>query len=302
MLSDDGMLRRYELFCRTGRNMTEQCVRRHLRYVEAWQVYLGDKDVAQADTDDAVAWVDSLHQAPATVAQGISCLRLFYAWGCSKGAWTVNPFFLIRRPPEERKIPKTLKPEQVERILHALPKRTFRDIRDTAVLHVLYATGARASEVCALDVGDIDTKAGTVLLRGKRRAGQRQLKERTAYLRPEDARAVEAYLRWARPVHADRTSPLFVGIHGDRIGRSLVRNILQRACKAAKLGPVNPHRLRHSFACHLRDAGAPLEDVQHLLGHEKIQTTEIYARASDPRLRDTYRRCFERTAAAVASR
>jgi site-specific recombinase XerD len=154
------------------------------------------------------------------------------------------------------------------------------DLRDDAVLELLYGSGIRVAELCGLDVGDIDLDRGVVTVTGK------GSKQRQVLIHQRGTLSVRAWLDGPRAVLAgdDTLAALFVNRRGNRLGPRDVRRILDRRSPV----PTHPHALRHSFATHLLDGGADLRVVQELLGHASLQTTQVYTHVSKERLLTVY--------------
>jgi integrase/recombinase XerC len=167
-------------------------------------------------------------------------------------------------------------------------------VRDRAALELLYGSGLRVGELCALDLEDVDLRAMAVRVTGKGR------KERRVPISRPAAAALRAYLSGARSelLAAKEVVPephaLFINARSGRLSPRSVRAILARYLKAEGRSPVGPHALRHSFATHLLDNGADLRAVQELLGHESLATTQIYTHVSTERLRAVYEQSHPR--------
>ncbi len=206
-------------------------------------------------------------------ARQLSALRGFFRFLVRERAISSDPTLLVDRPRLGRKLPKVLTFEEVDALL-AVPDRTKpRGIRDAAMIHLMYASGLRVSELVSLKVGDLDTKGGIVSALGK--GGKRRLV-------PVGLVALEHIERYVRDVRPGVASPtdatLFVSPRG---GGPLTRQGFWRLLKRYALGagirtPLSPHKLRHSFATHLLRNGADLRAVQAMLGHADLGTTEIY--------------------------
>lgn len=191
----------------------------------------------------------------------------------------------LRPPRLGQRLPKALTIDQVESLLDAPDPAQPLGIRDRALLELLYATGARVSEIVQLDVDDV-TDADVLRVRGK---GD---KERMVPIGQYAREAVEAYLTRVRPELSRRgraTPRLFLGARGAPLSRQSVWLVIQAAAERAQLsGHVSPHTLRHSFATHLLQGGADVRVVQELLGHASVATTQIYTHVSVDALRDVY--------------
>ena len=263
--------------------------RRARRWLTGWGRWLDERgaSLAAAESDHAIEYFGDLKEseryAVSTLAQAISILRGFHQWMCDRKLSAYNPWASVRRPHVTEKVPRVLSTDQIERLLAAPKLSTFQDARDKALLELLYATGARLEEACRLHLCDVDLDAGRLILHGK---GD---KERIGFLSPRCIAAIRAYLRWL-PADNGPKAPLLQTIRGKRLYASLVRLIVSRTAKRAKLGHVHPHMLRHCYATHLHERGADLRDIQALLGHARVQTTQIYTHVSNPRLERVYRR------------
>jgi integrase/recombinase XerD len=200
----------------------------------------------------------------------------------------------VKPPKPPRRLPKAITVAQIEALLQSSgPEATDEDamaldpikVRDRAILELLYATGARVSEVVSLDVDDLVDQT-MVRLFGK------GSKERIVPVGSYAQRAVEAYLVRVRPVLAKLgkgTPAVFLNQRGSRLSRQSIWQIISDAAAAAKLGAeVSPHTLRHSFATHLLEGGADVRVVQELLGHSSVATTQIYTLITVDALREVY--------------
>jgi integrase/recombinase XerD len=222
-----------------------------------------------------------------------SSVRGLHRFLAREGIAPSDPSARLRPPKLPRRLPKALTIDQVERLLDAAGpapgevagEADLLQIRDRALLELLYATGARVSEAVQLDVDDLS--AGDVLrVRGK------GAKERIVPVGSYARAALAAYLTRARPELARRgrgTPRLFLGARGAPLSRQSAWLIIQRAAERAALtAHVSPHTLRHSFATHLLQGGADVRVVQELLGHASVATTQIYTHVSVDALRDVY--------------
>ncbi len=211
--------------------------------------------------------------AASSRARLLSTLRSFYRFHEAEGRIAVDPTVSIAAPRRGRKLPDVLSVDQVLRLLESVDGDEPRDLRDRAILEVLYGCGCRVSELCGLDAPDLDETEAVLLLRGKGR------KQRIVPVGEPALAAVRRWLAAGRPKLAGRrpTGALFLNARGGRLSRVSVWTLLKRAGATAGLPDrVSPHTLRHSYATHLLEGGADLRVVQELLGHADIGTTEIY--------------------------
>jgi integrase/recombinase XerD len=224
-------------------------------------------------------------------ARQLSALRGFFKFLVRERAIPADPTQLVDRPRLGRKLPKVLSFEDIEALLAAPDRTKPRGIRDAAMIHLMYASGLRVSELVSLRVGDLDTKAGLVSALGK--GGKRRL----VPVGEVALAHVEAYVREVRGSVARPNDPtLFVSPRG---GGPLTREGFWKLLKRYALGagirtPISPHKLRHSFATHLLANGADLRAVQAMLGHADLGTTEIYTHVAQDHVRAAHARSHPR--------
>jgi integrase/recombinase XerC len=181
--------------------------------------------------------------------------------------------------------------DDAARLLDPMDTQGPLGLRDLAVLEVLYGTGVRVSELCGLDIDDLDTGRRTVRVLGK---GGR---ERTVPVGEPAVRAVQDWLRAGRPSFANEDSgpALFLGIRGGRLHPTTARRIVHgRISEVGQVPDLSPHGLRHSAATHLLEGGADLRSVQEILGHASLQTTQLYTHVSAERLKQVHRQAHPR--------
>ncbi len=219
-----------------------------------------------------------LDLAQGTICAASSAVYAFTQWLLLHERIERQPYWRRPRTPP-RGVPRSMTEEQINAMLSTPDPQTVRGKLDGAVLWVLYSTGARVAELCAIDKNDVDLQTGVVRLMGKGK------KERLSRLVPPAIAAVRAYLASARPMpKREAAGALFVTRFRSRMVTRTVHSIVVRVAKAAGIrDAVWPHRFRHSFATHLIDAGAPLHGVQKLLGHSSAVTTEIYTHGAKSR-------------------
>ncbi len=220
--------------------------------------------------------------SPGTIWRRLVSLRMFYRFLLLEGHVDSNPAQAFQTPRLWKRLPDVLGVEDVEKLLAAPSGDTPLGLRDRAALEMLYATGARASELCGLNMGDINFEYGFVRCYGKR------MKERLVPVGRKALEAVRDYVARGRPpLLRDKEEPaLFVTRSGRRLGRSGLWKRVKHYARAAGISAsVHPHTLRHSFATHLLSGGADLRSVQVMLGHADISTTEIYTHVDRARLK-----------------
>lgn len=245
--------------------------------------------------------------ARSSIIRKISALRSFYRYLLREKKIPVNPFSGLTTPRKPKLLPKFFTVAEAGRLLDsvtpywqdALAKglakteesAEFSRLRDGAILEILYSGGLRISEAVGLDLGSIDLLGGVMLIRGKGK------KERYCAIGGPAERALRAYLS-ARNMRFNlpgKNAPLFLNQEGGRLtARSFQRNFKFYLLQSGLSPEMTPHKLRHSFATHLLDAGADLRSVQELLGHENLSTTQIYTHVSAERLKNVYNKAHPR--------
>ncbi|WP_336500732.1 tyrosine-type recombinase/integrase [Microbacterium paraoxydans] len=230
--------------------------------------------------------------ARATLARRAATARAFFGWAREQDIIPIDPSLRLVAPKRAKTLPtvasKDAMSELLDRHRQAASSGEPVALRDHAVLELLYAAAVRVSELCGLDIDDLDLDRGTALVRGK---GD---KERVVPFGAPARDALGAYLRRARPALLSRAggaSPaVFLGSRGARLGPRTVYEVVARAlAPVVGADTVGPHALRHTAATHLLDGGADLRAVQEILGHASLGTTQIYAHVSAERLTATYR-------------
>ncbi len=233
-----------------------------------------------------LAYLHAQNYTKSTTARKLATLRSFYKFCIRRGVCTASPLATIRTPKQEKRLPKCLDLEQVQKLMDAPGDGDLLSARDKAMLEVLYSSGIRVSELVELDMGDIDLTEGVLRVRGKGR------KDRLTPIGSQAIRAVQRYfeLRMTEPRLADRVSGrVFLNKHGESLSTRSVRRKLDKYLVEAGLDPgISPHTLRHSFATHLLNNGADLRSVQELLGHQSLSTTQIYTHLTTARMKQAY--------------
>ncbi|MBM7504528.1 site-specific tyrosine recombinase XerD [Agromyces aurantiacus] len=266
--------------------------RRDLGLYECWldeRGIDGPERVTEADLPGFVRFLGAEREprlAVSSIARVLSAVRGLHRFLAEEGRTPTDPAKGLRPPKLPMRLPKAIPVEQVTAILEAA--RTGDEataLRDVALLELLYATGARVSEVTALNVDDL-VDDEVVRLFGK--GGKQRIVPVGSYAR----RAIDAYLVRSRPMLSARgsaTPALFLGVRGRRMSRQAVWQVLQDAAERAGVAAsVSPHTLRHSFATHLLAGGADVRVVQELLGHSSVATTQIYTLVTADTLREMY--------------
>ncbi|GAC1396458.1 MAG: tyrosine recombinase XerC [Pyrinomonadaceae bacterium] len=254
-----------------------------------------DIDVRQIDHLTIREWMATLHTAQkkkTSIARKIAALRTFFQFLVREGVVELNPARLVNTPRLEKKLPSHLSVEDAVRFIETPDTTSDLGKRDRAILELLYGTGVRVSELVKLNLRDVDFKGKLVRVTGKRR------KQRIVPFGDPALHALLHYLTEARPAFLNNASAVerdeevvFLNYQGTRITtRSVGRMVDKYITICAGIHNISPHSLRHSFATHLLDSGADLRDIQELLGHVRLSTTQIYTHVSMEKLIEIYDR------------
>ena len=216
----------------------------------------------------------------------ITALRSFYRFLCERKGLASNPLMAVSLPKADKRLPVFLTTTQIDALLRApheaKPEKqapSWMPWRDAAILELFYSSGLRLAELAALDVRDIDSYNETVRVLGK------GSKERIVPVGEPALEAIQQYRQRAKA----QSGPLFISKLRRRMGSSAIWALVKKYLRLAQIPvPASPHKLRHSFATHLLDAGADLRSVQSLLGHASLSTTQIYTHVTTERLKKAY--------------
>lgn len=224
-----------------------------------------------------------------SIARKLATLRTFFKFLCREEVLKLNPARLVTSPRLDKKLPVTLSVDDVIRFIEAPDTDTALGRRDRAILELLYATGIRVSELCGLNVDDIDFTNQSIRVRGKGR------KERIVPYGGKAQEAMEAYLgirgQFLSEADEEAREPrvMFLNYQGTRISTRSVGRLIDKYVRiVADMRNISPHALRHSFATHLLSAGADLRSIQELLGHARLSTTQKYTHVSHERMVEVY--------------
>jgi len=266
---------------------TVEAYRRDLAAFVTWAERLGlssPGDVQRTTIRRYLAYLATRGFARRTIARRASALRRYFGWARRVGAVTNDPTAGLSAPRGEARLPRVLHPDELRSLLDescSAGPEGGRDLRDTALLELLYGSGLRVAEAAALDVDDLDLARGRVRVWGK------GSKQRVVPVSEPAADALRRWLADGRRELATEASPaaaLFLNLRGRRMTPRDARRVLDRRAVA----PTHPHALRHTFATHLLDGGADLRVVQELLGHADLATTQRYTHVSKERLRSVF--------------
>lgn len=311
---DDPLVAEFLNYLKNERQASHHTIANYRRDIEQFcrlalggeeQVNWSSIDIYQART--LVVTLQNENLSRASIQRKVSSLRSFFRFLVREEHISKNPFTGLTSPKKEQKLPKYMAINEVERLLNA-PSIYWRDAvdkgyakdsagaifakgRDTALLEVIYSGGLRISEAISLNFADIDYLSQVMKIKGKGK------KERICALGRPAIKALKDYMavREIRSANTKPSAPVFVNRHGTRLTARSFQRFFKEYVKTAELSPeMTPHKLRHSFATHLLDAGADLRSVQELLGHANLSTTQIYTHISAERLKHVYAQAHPR--------
>lgn len=287
---------------RYERNVSEHTLRNYASDLNQFLDYLapadprtGKRNAPHVDQIDHITireWLSALHSAQKTkssIARKLAALRTFFQFLVREGVVELNPAKLVSTPRLEKKLPKHLSIEEAIKFIETPDTETDLGKRDRAMLELMYATGVRVSELTKMEIGDIDFKSKLIRVTGKRR------KQRIVPFGDPASEALknylsvrERFLQNAAVTQRD-TQALFLNYQGTRITTRSVGRMVDKYIRiCAGTHNISPHGLRHSFATHLLDSGADLRDIQELLGHARLSSTQIYTHVSMEKLIEVY--------------
>jgi integrase/recombinase XerC len=295
-LASRDALAAFATYLQAERNLSPHTVRAYVGDVASLLDHAARSGRAVEELDLRVlrSWLARLRTTGAartTLARRAAAARVFTAFATRRGLLADDVGALLATPKGHRTLPPVLRAAEVDSLLTAPVGGSPVDLRDAALLELLYATGARVGEVCGLDVDDVDGGRRVVRVLGK------GAKERTVPYGIPAADALAAWLRNGRPELLTGTSgpALFLGVKGGRIDPRTVRRVVHQRLAGVEGAPsLGPHGLRHTAATHLLEGGADLRSVQELLGHATLATTQIYTHVTVDRLKATYDRAHPR--------
>jgi integrase/recombinase XerC len=284
---------------RYERNVSQHTLRNYSSDLGQFREFLFSIDkreqfpAAEIDHLTIREWMASLHELnkkKTSIARKLASLRTFFQFLVRESHLEINPAKLVATPKIERKLPNHLSMEDAVRFIETPDLNTELGKRDRAILEFLYATGVRVGELVNLNLKDIDFREKLVRVTGKRK------KQRILPFGEPALQSLMFYLNETRPIFLNNCPPstrdnkvVFLNYQGTRITTRSVGRMIDKYIKiCADVHSISPHSLRHSFATHLLDSGADLRDIQELLGHARLSTTQIYTHVSMEKLIEVY--------------
>jgi len=232
--------------------------------------------------------------AKSSISRKVAALRSFFKYCFKRGYIEKNPAHLLVVPKKDKTLPKTVTPEDLERLLDSVDISTTRGLQERAILEVFYGTGIRVSELVGLNITDVDIRSGQISVLGKGN------KQRVIPLGNTAIGIIKKFLKQRIQLYGERTDSdarkaLFLAAGGQRIYDRTVRYMVERYLKAhSEVTQKSPHVLRHSFATHMLNNGADIRIIKEFLGHANLAATQIYTHTSVERLKNVYEQAHPR--------
>jgi len=279
------------------RGLAKNTVMAYQRDLMQYITYLFKAGIVDADAIKRETITDYMQKqktqglSASSICRSLAAIRMFHRFMARERIAKEDPTHLLETPKMWKRIPDVLTTSEIELMINATEGRRGQEVRDRAILELLYASGMRVSELADLKTENVNTEIGYVRCIGK---GQ---KERIVPVGKQACSAVKKYLEKVRGkvVKAPSVSSLFVSRLGKRISRQSIWKLIKFYAKKAKIKKViKTHTLRHSFATHLLENGADLRSVQEMLGHSDISTTQIYTHVDRERLRSIHKQFHPR--------
>lgn len=274
-------------------NNTEMSYKRDLGKVADYLSGCGIKEVTQIKQEDLAAYMQYLnesHFSAATISRNVASIKALFHFLNKEGMVKEDISKALKAPKIEKKIPEIMSLEEAVRLLEQPSGNSAKELRDKAMLELLYATGIRVTELITLKLSDVNVGMSFILCRDAN-------KERVIPFGNAARQALIKYIEEARDgmLEDKRTEILFVNCSGLPMSRQGFWKLIKfYAKKAGITADITPHTLRHSFAAHLVENGADLRSVQEMLGHSDISTTQIYANINHKRIREVYAKAHPR--------
>jgi integrase/recombinase XerD len=269
-------------------NTRESYLRDTMYYLEFLsEVGVAPLDATESTIQDFISHLHDLKRSPTTISRNLASIRCFYKFLIFRGLCDYNPAKSIKLEKAEKKLPQVLSGAEIELLLAQPDITEPKGCRDKAMLELLYATGIRASELINLNLKDINLRSGVLYCKGTK--GSRSIP-----VYPSAIVAVSDYIYRMRGLITgpESGSALFVNLNGGRLTRQGFWKIVKGyAAEAGITKEITPHTLRHSFALHLLENGASVKDIQTIMGHADISSTQVYLQLLDDHVKQVYTNC-----------
>lgn len=291
------MIDQFLNYLRYERNRSPRTVRLYEDSLRDFETYIRGLDdclsLLTVDTDVIRQWMETLMdqgKKPTTVNLQLSAVRTFYRYALSRHLVASDPAHVVLGPKKPKPLPQFVRESEMDELLDMqLTGDDYNNVRARTIIIMFYETGIRLAELVGLDDADVDMAAMQLKVTGKRN------KQRIVPFGEELAAALRSYMALRDEQVERQSSALFLGRKGKRISRSHVQHLVQsHLSEVTSLKKRSPHVLRHSFATAMLNNGAGLESVKKLLGHESLQTTEIYTHTTFEQLKRVYNEAHPR--------
>ena len=282
----------FESYLRDEKNASSNTLSSYMRDIRQLAEYLDTNldteltSATEADLEEYVQYLRDSGKSVATVSRSIASIKNLYSYLGIHQIIKQSPATRLTTEKNVQKLPQILTSQEIDLLLEQPKCIDAKGYRDKAMLELLYATGMRVTELIDLNVEDVNLSAGVVRCHSRN-------KERFIPIYPAAAKALDEYIRLVRPqILADPDDDtLFVNIGGERMSRQGFWKIIKHYQKKANIEKdITPHTLRHSFAAHLLENGADIHDIQEMLGHADVSSTQVYSQLIKKQLKDTYKK------------
>ncbi len=287
----------YVTYLNTVKRASQNTVASYIRDLNKLTTFLGidqGKSFSDVNATDLSAYVMDLEQqglSQATISRNISSMKSFFMYLFRQGVVADDYTDQLKPPKLEKKVPDTLSVAEVNLLLEQPQRSTPKEVRDKAMLELLYATGMRVSELISLKLSDVNLPLGYILCRDTN-------KERVIPIENAAKNALSVYINTVRAGICGDSEYLFVNMKGQPMSRQGFWKLIKSYAKKAGIDKdITPHMIRHSFASHLVSNGADLKAVQEMLGPSDISTTQIYLRSRQSRIKEEYEKAHPRAKA-----
>lgn len=282
----------FKIYLTTEKNASKNTLESYLRDLSQFLSYInlnGFKKISDVKNNDFLNYIDHLQKSGksySTLTRTVASLRCYFMFLLNSGVISETPVYGLTLKKEEKKIPEILTNKEVSLLLSLPDCSDLKGCRDKAMLEILYATGIKVSELINITLSDINLQIGILHLNSDKH-------ERIIPMYPEAVKSLLNYCTRVRDIVVldPKQEFLFTNMNGNKMTRQGFWKIIKSYAKQAKIDKdITPHTLRHSFAAHLLENGAPLKDIQEILGHSDISSTQIYAQMMRNRYSRTYKK------------
>lgn len=282
----------FETYLKEVKNSSSNTLESYLRDISQFSFYcdtLKLRSVSSIKASHINDYIESLLKAgksPATTTRILASLRCYFEFLKTRDLVSQSPVVGIKQAKAEKKLPEILTSKEITLLLSQPDCSDFKGCRDKAMLELLYATGIKVSELISINLSDLNLQIGILYLRNGKQ-------ERIIPMYPEAVKALSNYCNNVRElVVADQnTNELFTNMNGQPLTRQGLWKIIKYYADKAKIDKdITPHTIRHSFAAHLLENGAPLKDIQEILGHSDVSSTQVYAQLMRNRYAQSYKK------------